>query len=79
MSTQNNTQNIGEVMERTMIIEGVCCQYCKHFEQDECPVKTAAPWSPWRSFCSDYEPNTEEYEGRAKTLKGGLSEDNHSH
>jgi hypothetical protein len=38
------------------MLKGVCCQYCAHFEQDECPVKIASPWSRWGNWCNVYEP-----------------------
>ena len=46
------------------LLEGVCCQYCKHFEQNECPVKTASPWSRWKNWCNCYEPNPKNTEAK---------------
>ena len=39
------------------MIDGVCCQYCVHFDKGDCPVKTASPWSRWGNWCNCYRPN----------------------
>jgi len=49
------------------MIDGVCCQYCEHFESRDCPVGAASPWSRWRDFCGKYEPNKKEED--AVTIK----------
>jgi hypothetical protein len=42
------------------ILLGVCCEFCKKMEGPECPVKEASPWSRWKSYCGEYEPNPEQ-------------------
>lgn len=32
-------------------INDVCCEYCAKFEQTDCPVKQASPWSRWDYCC----------------------------
>jgi hypothetical protein len=39
------------------LVNGVCCQYCIHFEQSSCPISTASPWSRWGNWCNVYSPN----------------------
>lgn len=51
------------------LLEGVCCQYCVHFETIECPVRTAAPWSRWKNWCNEYEPEPEEPEARVLEVR----------
>lgn len=34
-------------------IDGVCCEYCIHFEKESCNVYSASPWSKW-DFCSHF-------------------------
>jgi len=51
-------------MKPNQIMQGVCCQFCLHYETKACPIKTAGPWSRHRDFCSAYEPNPEENEAR---------------
>ena len=36
------------------MIYGICCNYCRHFEEKECPVKSADPWSKHEAFCYLY-------------------------
>ena len=54
----------GTEVALSALLDGVCCQYCKHFEQNECPVKTASPWSRWGNWCNVYEPNPDEPEAK---------------
>jgi len=54
----------GPAVSSTRLLDGVCCQYCKHFEQNECPVKTASMWSRWGNWCNVYEPNPDEPEAK---------------
>ena len=42
-------------MKPDQIMQGVCCQFCLHYETKACPIKTASPWSRNRDFCSTYE------------------------
>ena len=49
------------------LLVGVCCQYCTKFE-GECPIKNASPWSRWKNFCSEYDPNKDKYP-EALTIK----------
>ena len=49
---------------RPIVLEGVCCQYCIHFEQDTCPVDRASPWSRWGNWCNVYTRNPDEPEAR---------------
>jgi hypothetical protein len=37
------------------MLQGVCCEFCRKKETDECPVTSASPWSRWKNFCSEYE------------------------
>lgn len=48
------------LMPKTMF-KGVCCAYCNKFECQECPVKTAAPWSKWADYCAEYVPDKKKY------------------
>ena len=47
------------------LLNGVCCQYCQHFETSECPVQTASPWSRWGNWCSEYQPTPNEPDARS--------------
>lgn len=40
-------------MKDKEVIFGVCCEYCSKFESDECPVKSASPWSRW-DYCNHF-------------------------
>ena len=40
-------------MKDKELIFGVCCEYCKHFELDSCPVKSGSPWSRW-DYCNHF-------------------------
>ncbi len=40
-------------MKDNEFIKDVCCEYCKKFDTDDCPVKTASPWSRW-DFCNNF-------------------------
>ncbi len=46
------------------IFDGVCCQYCIHFEQPSCPITMASPWSRWGNWCNMYDPNPNETEAK---------------
>ena len=45
-------------------LKGVCCQYCIHFEKTSCPIQNASPWSRWKNWCNEYEPNPDEKEAK---------------
>ncbi len=40
--------------ERDYMIVGLCCELCKKQGTDDCPVKTASPWSRWEDFCDKF-------------------------
>jgi hypothetical protein len=45
-----------------MYLKGVCCEFCRKVRTEECPVESAAPWSRWKNWCSEYQPNPDEPE-----------------
>ena len=40
-------------MQENEGIRGVCCEYCKKYKSNDCPVKTASPWSRW-DYCNHF-------------------------
>lgn len=48
-----------------ILVDGVCCQYCAHFETENCPIKTADPWGRWTSFCCSYKRNSKFRDAKA--------------
>ena len=37
-------------------IDGICCLYCGKYESNECPIKTASPWSKY-DYCNQFRDN----------------------
>lgn len=33
----------------------ICCEYCTHQLERDCPIKDASPWSKWGNFCNNFE------------------------
>lgn len=40
-------------MEDNELIKGVACEYCGKQQNNDCPVKTASPWSRW-DYCNHF-------------------------